>query len=118
MEQHQEILRYGQLFDNNPAAAATLDKSTMAFYGKVYDYSRAGVPEDKAVDMAYSQVFQQDDRMKQMLSTAMRDKKYVAARATAAQNNASSLTSISEITRQFTMLTLYRQVAMQNRLRK
>ncbi|MCN7277766.1 hypothetical protein MLI18_000005, partial [Escherichia coli] len=84
---------YGQLFDNNPAAAATLDKSTMAFYGKVYDYSRAGVPEDKAVDMAYSQVFQQDDRMKQMLSTAMRDKKYVAARATAAQNNASSLTS-------------------------
>ncbi|WP_202209329.1 hypothetical protein [Escherichia coli] len=84
---------YGQLFDNNPAAAATLDKSTMAFYGKVYDYSRAGVPEDKVVDMAYSQVFQQDDRMKQMLSTAMRDKKYVAARATAAQNNASSLTS-------------------------
>ncbi|WP_316419357.1 hypothetical protein [Klebsiella pneumoniae] len=84
---------YGQLFDNNPAAAATLDKGTMAFYGKVYDYSRAGVPEDKAVDMAYSQVFQQDDRMKQMLSTAMRDKKYVAARTTAAQNNASSLTS-------------------------
>lgn len=65
---------YGQLFDNNPAAAATLDKGTMAFYGKVYDYSRAGVPEDKAVDMAYSRVFQQDDRMKQMLSTAMRDK--------------------------------------------
>ncbi|WEJ92425.1 MAG: hypothetical protein P0Y63_16180 [Klebsiella huaxiensis] len=84
---------YGQLFDNNPAAAATLDKGTMAFYGKVYDYSRAGVPEDKAVDMAYSQVYQQDDRMKQMLSTAMRDKKYVAARTTAAQNNASSLTS-------------------------
>ncbi|MBW5930447.1 hypothetical protein CFM96_17585 [Klebsiella michiganensis] len=84
---------YGQLFDNNPAAAATLDKGTMAFYGKVYDYSRAGVPEDKAVDMAYSQVYQQDDRMKQMLSAAMRDKKYVAARTTAAQNNASSLTS-------------------------
>ncbi|HDG9775831.1 TPA: hypothetical protein PGG59_004222 [Raoultella planticola] len=84
---------YGQLFDNNPAAAATLDKGTMAFYGKVYDYSRAGVPQDKAVDMAYSQVYQQDDRMKKMLSDAMRDKKYVAARTTAAQNNASSLTS-------------------------
>ncbi len=100
VEQHQEILRwlspmakfYGQLFDNNPAAAATLDKSTMAFYGKVYDYSRAGVPEDKAVDMAYSKVFQQDDRMKQMLHCHARQK-YVAARATAAQNNASSLTS-------------------------
>lgn len=84
---------YGQLFDNNPAAAATLDKSTMAFYGKVYDYSRAGVPEDKAVDMAYSQVYQQDDRMKKILADTMRDKKYVAARTTAAQNNASSLTS-------------------------
>lgn len=84
---------YGQLFDNNPAAAATLDKGTMAFYGKVYDYSRAGVPEDKAVDMAYSQVFQQDERMKKMLDTAMRDKGYVSARDKAAQSNASSLTS-------------------------
>ena len=84
---------YGQLFDNNPAAAAALDKGTMAFYGKVYDYSRAGVPEDKAVDMAYSQVFQQDERMKKMLNTAMRDKGYVSARDKAAQSNASSLTS-------------------------
>ncbi|EEG8105013.1 hypothetical protein ODB14_004004 [Salmonella enterica] len=84
---------YGQLFDNNPAAATTLDKGTMAFYGKVYDYSRAGVPEDKAVDMAYSQVFQQDERMKKMLDTAMRDKGYVSARDKAAQSNASSLTS-------------------------
>lgn len=25
---------YGQLFDNNPAAAATLDKGTMAFMGR------------------------------------------------------------------------------------
>ncbi|QPT15234.1 hypothetical protein I6G37_09960 [Serratia rubidaea] len=82
---------YGQIFDNNPAAAAVMDKGAMAFYSKVYSYDRAGVPADKAVDMAYNQVYQQDDRLKQMISQQLRDKDYIKARATAAQDNINSL---------------------------
>lgn len=82
---------YGQIFDNNPAAAAVMDKGAMAFYSKVYSYDRAGVPADKAVDMAYNQVYQQDDRLKQMISQQLRDKDYIKSRASAAQDNINSL---------------------------
>ena len=82
---------YGQIFDNNPAAATGVDKGAMAFYSKVYAYDRAGVPADKAVDMAYSQVYQQDERLKQMISQQVRDKDYIKARSTAAQDNINSL---------------------------
>ncbi len=82
---------YGQIFDNNPAAATGVDKGAMAFYSKVYAYDRAGVPAEKAVDMAYNQVYQQDDRLKQMISQQVRDKDYIKARATAAQDNINSL---------------------------
>lgn len=82
---------YGQIFDNNPAAATGVDKVAMAFYSKVYAYDRAGVPAEKAVDMAYSQVYQQDDRLKQMISQQVRDKDYIKARSTAAQDNINSL---------------------------
>ncbi|CVA10153.1 hypothetical protein [Serratia marcescens] len=78
---------YGQIFDNNPAAATAVDKGAMAFYSKVYAYDRAGVPADKAVDMAYTQVYQQDDRLKQMISQQVRDKDYIKNRAKAAQDN-------------------------------
>ncbi|MBN5203196.1 hypothetical protein JY494_27160, partial [Serratia marcescens] len=82
---------YGQIFDNNPAAATGVDKGAMAFYSKVYAYDRAGVPAEKAVDMAYNQVYQQDDRLKQMISQQVRDKDYIKARTTAAQDNINSL---------------------------
>ncbi|WP_199637000.1 hypothetical protein JEM67_20835 [Serratia sp. PAMC26656] len=82
---------YGQIFDNNPAAATGVDKGAMAFYSKVYAYDRAGVPAEKAVDMAYNQVYQQDDRLKQMVSQQLRDKDYIKARSTAAQDNINSL---------------------------
>ena len=82
---------YGQIFDNNPAAATGVDKGAMAFYSKVYAYDRAGVPAEKAVDMAYNRVYQQDDRLKQMISQQVRDKDYIKARATAAQDNINSL---------------------------
>ncbi|HBC5209733.1 TPA: hypothetical protein KEU09_003009 [Serratia marcescens] len=78
---------YGQIFDNNPAAATGVDKGAMAFYSKVYAYDRAGVPAEKAVDMAYNQVYQQDDRLKQMISQQVRDKDYIKNRAKAAQDN-------------------------------
>ncbi|HFF9830524.1 hypothetical protein V6307_15000 [Serratia marcescens] len=82
---------YGQIFDNNPAAATGVDKGAMAFYSKVYAYDRAGVPAEKAVDMAYNQVYQQDDRLKQMISQQVRDKDYIKDRAKAAQDNINSL---------------------------
>lgn len=89
---------YGQIFDNNPAAVTGLDKGAMAFYQKVYAYDRAGVPADKAVDMSYSQVYQQDDRTKQMISTKQRDKDYLKGRESAAQSNISALTSATSFT--------------------
>ena len=39
---------YGQIFDNNPAAATGVDKGAMAFYSKVYAYDRAGVPAESS----------------------------------------------------------------------
>lgn len=89
---------YGQIFDNNPAAVTNLDKGAMAFYAKVYAYDRAGVPADKAVDMSYSQVYEQDDRTKQMISTKQRDKDYLKGRESAAQSNISALTSATSFT--------------------
>ncbi|MFS7358977.1 hypothetical protein AB6896_08905 [Rahnella inusitata] len=89
---------YGQIFDNNPAAVTNLDKGAMAFYAKVYAYDRAGVPADKAVDMSYSQVYEQDDRNKQMISTKQRDKDYLKGRESAAQSNISALTSATSFT--------------------
>lgn len=89
---------YGQIFDNNPAAVTNLDKGAMAFYAKVYAYDSAGVPADKAVDMSYSQVYEQDDRTKQMISTKQRDKDYLKGRESAAQSNISALTSATSFT--------------------
>lgn len=89
---------YGQIFDNNPAAVTNMDKGAMAFYQKVYAYDRAGVPADKAVDMSYSQVYEQDDRTKQMISTKQRDKEYLKGRESAAQSNISALTSATSFT--------------------
>lgn len=82
---------YGQIFDNNPAAATGVDSGTMAFYTKVYSYDRAGVPADKAVDMAYNLVYQQDERTKQMVNTKLRDKDFIVARDKAAQSNINTI---------------------------
>jgi hypothetical protein len=81
---------YGQIFDNNPAAATDIPSSTMAYYTKVYELNRAGMPEDKAVETAYHLTYEQDDRTRQMISDKMRDKDYAKERIKAAQANINS----------------------------
>lgn len=81
---------YGQIFDNNPAAATDMPSSTMAYYTKVYELNRAGMPEDKAVETAYRLTYEQDDRTKQMIASQVRDKDYMKARDSAAQSNINS----------------------------
>lgn len=78
---------YGQIFDNNPAAATDMPSSTMAYYTKVYELNRAGMPEDKAVETAYRLTYEQDDRTKQMIAAQVRDKDYMKGRDKAAQAN-------------------------------
>lgn len=78
---------YGQIFDNNPAAATDMPSSTMAYYTKVYELNRAGMPEDKAVETAYRLTYEQDDRTKQMIAAQVRDKDYMKVRDKAAQAN-------------------------------
>lgn len=81
---------YGQIFDNNPAAVTDMPSSTMAYYTKVYDLNRAGMPEDKAVETAYRLTYEQDDRTKQMIAAQVRDKDYMKGRDKAAQANINS----------------------------
>lgn len=81
---------YGQIFDNNPAAATDMPSSTMAYYTKVYELNRTGMPEDKAVETAYRLTYEQDDRTKQMIASQVRDKDYMKGRDKAAQANINS----------------------------
>lgn len=81
---------YGQIFDNNPAAATDMPSSTMAYYTKVYELNRAGMPEDKAVETAYRLTYEQDERTKQMIAAQVRDKDYMKGRDKAAQANINS----------------------------
>ncbi len=78
---------YGQIFDNNPASATDIPSSTMAYYSKVYSLSRAGMPDDKAVETAFKTTFEQDERTKQMIAAQIRDKGYIKDRDKAAQSN-------------------------------
>lgn len=78
---------YGQIFDNNPVAATDMPSPTMAYYTKVYELNRAGMPEDKAVETAYRLTYEQDDRTKQMIAAQVRDKDYMKGRDKAAQAN-------------------------------
>lgn len=78
---------YGQIFDNNPAAATDIPSSTMAYYTKVYELNRAGMPEDKAVETAYRLTYEQDERTKQMIAAQVRDKDYMKGRDKSAQAN-------------------------------
>ncbi|WP_163826551.1 hypothetical protein [Proteus vulgaris] len=78
---------YGQIFDNNPASATDIPSSTMAYYSKVYSLSRAGMPDDKAVETAFKTTFEQDERTKQMIASQIRDKGYIKDRDKAAQSN-------------------------------
>ncbi len=62
----------------------------MAYYTKVYELNRAGMPEDKAVETAYRLTYEQDDRTKQMIAAQVRDKDYMKGRDKAAQANINS----------------------------
>lgn len=81
---------YGQIFDNNPATATDMPSSSMAYYTKVYELNRAGMPEDKAVETAYRLTYEQDERTKQMIASQVRDKDYMKGRDKAAQANINS----------------------------
>ncbi|MCL2899783.1 hypothetical protein [Brenneria tiliae] len=78
---------FGGLFDNNPAAVASMPADTSAFFKSVYDYTNAGIPADKAVDTAYTQTYQQSAGMKEIISQKLRDKDYIKERDGAAQKN-------------------------------
>ncbi|HEK2062937.1 TPA: hypothetical protein SMS29_000228 [Proteus mirabilis] len=78
---------YGQIFDSNPASATDISSSTMAYYSKVYSLSRAGMPDEKAVETAFKTTFEQDERTKQMIASQIRDKGYIRDRDKAAQSN-------------------------------
>ncbi len=81
---------YGQIFDNNPAAATDMPPSTMAYYTKVYELNRAGMPADKAIETAYHLTYEQDERTKQRIASQVRDKDYMKDRDKAAQANINS----------------------------
>ncbi|WP_225182168.1 hypothetical protein [Pectobacterium aroidearum] len=83
---------FSNIMENNPAAAAVIDKGDMAFYQKVYAYDSAGVPPEKAVELSYQQVFQQDENTKQMISQQIRDKDYIKTRDKYAQSLVSTMT--------------------------
>lgn len=78
---------YGQIFDNNPAAATEIPTSTMAYYSNVYDLTRSGMSDDKAVETAYRLTYEQDDRTKQMIASQIRETDYIKKRDKAAQSN-------------------------------
>ncbi|WP_435532288.1 hypothetical protein [Proteus vulgaris] len=78
---------YGQIFDNNSASVSNIPSSTMAYYSKVYSLSRAGMPDEKAVETAFKTTFEQDERTKQMIASQIRDKGYIKDRDKAAQSN-------------------------------
>ncbi|MCV5888990.1 hypothetical protein OFN71_37855, partial [Escherichia coli] len=59
----------------------------MAYYSKVYNLSRAGMPDEKAVETAFKTTFEQDERTKQMIASQIRDKGYIKDRDKAAQSN-------------------------------
>ena len=113
-----------------------MPSSTMAYYTKVYELNRAGMPEDKAVETAYRLTYEQDDRTKQMIAAQVRDKDYMKGRDKAAQaninsfytlggfsspgriNRASITVNTCGITRRFMTPTLPKPVVTQNWLRK
>lgn len=78
---------YRQIFDNNSASVSNIPSSTMAYYSKVYSLSRAGMPDEKAVETAFKTTFEQDERTKQMIASQIRDKGYINDRDKAAQSN-------------------------------
>ncbi|EGL2187063.1 hypothetical protein INK77_002080 [Salmonella enterica subsp. enterica serovar Agbeni] len=84
---------YGQIYDNNPAAVATLPGETMAFYSKVYSLSNAGMNDDLAVKTAFNQIYAQDKQTKEMFAQKIRAKDYSENRSKAAQSLSDELSS-------------------------
>ncbi|MDN0017982.1 hypothetical protein [Providencia stuartii] len=82
---------YGQIFDTNPSAINGLSTDAMAYYGKIYDLTRAGMDSEKAIDIAYNLTYEQNDRTKAIIAEQMRDKKYSKEREKAAQGNINDL---------------------------
>lgn len=81
---------YGQIFDINPSAVNGLSTDAMAYYGKVYGLTRAGMNDKEAIETAYKATYEQDDMTKKMLSDMKSGNKYSKEREKAAQDNINS----------------------------
>lgn len=81
---------YGQIFDNNSSAVNGLSTDAMAYYGKIYSLTRAGMDGKEALEIAYKATYEQDDMTKKMLSEMKSGRKYENAREKAAQGNINS----------------------------
>ncbi|MGW1369971.1 hypothetical protein [Providencia hangzhouensis] len=81
---------YGQIFDNRSSAVKELSSDAMAYYGKIYSLTRAGMDGKEALEIAYKDTYEQDDMTKKMLSEMKSGRKYENAREKAAQGNINS----------------------------
>ncbi|MBN4863281.1 hypothetical protein [Providencia stuartii] len=81
---------YGQIFDNRSSAVKELSSDAMAYYGKIYSLTRAGMDGKEALEIAYKDTYEQNDMTKKMLSEMKSGKKYENAREKAAQGNINS----------------------------
>lgn len=81
---------YGQIFDINPSAVNGLSTDAMAYYGKIYGLTRAGMDAKEAIETAYKATYEQDDMTRKMLSDMKSGNKYSKEREKAAQGNINS----------------------------
>ncbi|MEX9224251.1 hypothetical protein AB7W86_14010 [Providencia rettgeri] len=67
---------YGQVFDSNPAALASMDSKSGGYFKTIYDLTTAGMKEDEAVSFAYSQVYEQSEEKKKLIRDITTTKDY------------------------------------------
>lgn len=67
---------YGQVFDSNPAALASMDSKSGGYFKTIYDLTTAGMKEDEAVSFAYSQVYEQSEEKKKLIRDVTTTKDY------------------------------------------
>lgn len=69
---------YGQVFDSNPAALASMDSKSGGYFKTIYDLTTAGMKEDEAVSYAYSQVYEQSEEKKKLIRDITTTKDYAS----------------------------------------
>ncbi|MDB9567849.1 hypothetical protein OW293_014740 [Providencia rettgeri] len=69
---------YGQVFDSNPAALASMDSKSGGYFKTIYDLTTAGMKEDEAVSYAYSQVYEQSEEKRKLIRDITTTKDYAS----------------------------------------